>query len=89
MKYSVTKSAWALIFLAAGLVVGLGTAQATTLVSDTGSKAVATKAKKKTVHSGQVRFLPGSAEMPSERSRRLKRECKGRVNAGACAGYTG
>ncbi len=37
---------------------------------------------------GQIKFLPGSAETVKERSTRLKRECKGAVNAGACAGYT-
>lgn len=36
----------------------------------------------------KVQFLRGSEESASERSARLKRECKGGVNAGACAGYT-
>ena len=36
----------------------------------------------------QVRVLKDSSESTPERSRRLLRECKGRVNAGACAGYT-
>ena len=31
----------------------------------------------------------GSGESRHDRDRRLLRECKGRVNAGACAGYTG
>lgn len=30
----------------------------------------------------------GSGETPAERSARLRRECKGRPNAGACTGYT-
>lgn len=30
----------------------------------------------------------GSGETPAERSARLKRECKGRPNAGACTGHT-
>ena len=30
----------------------------------------------------------GSAESPAERTARLKRECRGAVNAGACTGYT-
>jgi hypothetical protein len=34
------------------------------------------------------KFLRGSEESAGERSARLKRECKGAVNAGACAGYT-
>ncbi|MDB5895545.1 MAG: hypothetical protein JWQ88_3076 [Rhodoferax sp.] len=46
------------------------------------------KAKKKA--GGKApKFVPGSAETTAERDRRLLRECKGRVNAGACAGYTG
>jgi len=34
------------------------------------------------------KFVRGSEETTSERNARLKRECKGAVNAGACAGYT-
>jgi hypothetical protein len=30
----------------------------------------------------------GSAESPADRTARLKRECRGAVNAGACTGYT-
>lgn len=30
----------------------------------------------------------GSAETPAERDKRLRRECKGLPNAGACLGYT-
>jgi len=30
----------------------------------------------------------GSAESPADRAARLKRECRGAVNAGACTGYT-
>jgi len=37
---------------------------------------------------GSTKFLPGSQETRKERETRLKRECKGRVNAGACEGYT-
>jgi hypothetical protein len=35
-----------------------------------------------------VKFIPGSQETTKERTTRLKRECKGRVNAGACEGHT-
>ena len=42
----------------------------------------------KVVKSPQVHDS-GSAESRHDRDRRLLRECKGRVNAGACAGYTG
>ena len=37
---------------------------------------------------GSTKFVPGSQETKKERVTRLKRECKGQVNAGACAGYT-
>ena len=47
------------------------------------------KIKKSKAQSGSsVKFLPGSEETKSQRSARLARECKGQVNAGACAGYT-
>jgi hypothetical protein len=85
MKHILIKPVWALMFMAAAL---MGSAQAGTSTSGVADKAVATKAKKKATQGGQIRFLPGSAELPAERSRRLTRECKGRVNAGACAGYT-
>jgi hypothetical protein len=50
-----------------------------------GEKAKKTSSAKK---QGSTKFLPGSQETRKERSERLKRECKGRVNAGACTGYT-
>lgn len=43
---------------------------------------------KKAKGGSQVRLLKDSSESTAERSRRLLRECKGRPNAGACAGYT-
>ena len=46
-------------------------------------KAGAKKAVKKTARAS---VLPNSAESVAERSARLKRECKGGANAGACAG---
>ena len=53
---------------------------------------VATKkkvSKNKTArHGGKTKFLPGSQETVSQRSARLKRECNGATNAGACSGYT-
>ncbi len=36
---------------------------------------------------GKTKFYRGSEETVSERERRLYRECQGRPNAGACAGY--
>ena len=50
------------------------------------------QAKKKTSKhksaGNNAKFSPGSQETTKERSARLQRECKGGVNAGACAGYT-
>ena len=50
------------------------------------------QAKKKAVKNkpagNKAKFSPGSQETTKERSARLQRECKGAVNAGACAGYT-
>lgn len=36
----------------------------------------------------KAKFIAGSQETKKERSTRLKRECKGAVDAGACSGYT-
>ena len=77
----------AVIMLLAGF--SMGSAQAREAVSNGGGKPQTTKTKKKSGNSGQTKFIPGSAETTKERSTRLKGECKGRVNAGACAGYTG
>ena len=44
--------------------------------------------KKVSKRSAKPTFDRGSAETTAERTARLKRECKGGVNAGACAGYT-
>ena len=44
---------------------------------------------KKAKGGSQVRLLKDSSESTAERNRRLLRECKGRPNAGACAGFTG
>ena len=53
---------------------------------------VQAQAKKKTTKQksagSKAKFLPGSQETTKERSARLKRECQGAVNAGACSGYT-
>ncbi len=75
-----------------------GPVQAQNSLAGGGADASATKPTKKQksgksgsnaggTKSGSVKFLPGSAETRSERATRLKRECKGRVNAGACEGY--
>ena len=46
------------------------------------------KAGKHKSAGNNAKFSPGSQETTKERSARLQRECKGGVNAGACAGYT-
>lgn len=44
--------------------------------------------KKRNTGGNKIKFDKGSEESRQERDRRLSRECKGQVNAGACAGYT-
>ena len=44
--------------------------------------------KPKASNASRAKFDNGSGETKRERDSRLKRECKGQVNAGACAGYT-
>ena len=63
--------------LCLGLSTGSGMA-----AGDKAHKAPAVKKQ------GSTKFRPGSQETRKERSDRLRRECKGRVNAGACTGYT-
>ena len=46
------------------------------------------KAKKHRSRGTSTKFITGSGETSKQRDSRLKRECKGQVNAGACAGYT-
>ncbi|MHB1198027.1 MAG: hypothetical protein ACYCZ6_00390 [Polaromonas sp.] len=89
MEKSVIQPALAFLVVAA-LLMGGAHAQPAEPVSQPAK----TKAKKKTAKTvatgqhGTVKFVPGSAETAGERSTRLKRECKGQVNAGACEGYT-
>lgn len=45
-----------------------------------------TPAPKKKV--AKPKFIDDTAETQKQRDKRLTRECKGRPNAGACAGYT-
>lgn len=53
------------------------------------SPAFAAKKKKtKSSKSVKVKHESGSAEGTKDRERRLLRECRGQVNAGACAGLT-
>ena len=53
------------------------------------TKTAKKKTKKHKASAGSdAKFVPGSQETRKERDSRLKRECKGQVNAGACSGYT-
>lgn len=89
MKNFMSKRAWVLLLMA---VVITGHVHARSRSSDAGSSSAAAKetktAPQKAAHVGKIRFLSGSEETAKDRSSRLKRECKGGVNAGACAGYT-
>ena len=60
------------------LAVGLGT---------THGASEPTQTKRPRANSGSVKVIPGSEESTAERERRLKRECRGRPNAGACLGF--
>jgi hypothetical protein len=87
MNKLVKKSAYALLVSAAVALGLLGSVQAQ--AADGVTQPAKTKAKKKAAARGnKVKYVRGSEETTSERSTRLKRECKGRVNAGACEGYT-
>ena len=85
MKHIVMAPLWS-VLLAAGLLAG--PVPAASASTESNGAADSAKTKKKVQGGGQVRFLPGSAETVKDRSDRLRRECKGQVNAGACAGYT-
>jgi len=65
-------------------VVGVGATQAT--VASQKTKPAAAEPGKKTPGKVTFREAP-SAEKPADRARRLKRECKGRPNAGMCLGH--
>ncbi|MGH6625004.1 MAG: hypothetical protein ACRECD_00395 [Burkholderiaceae bacterium] len=75
----------ALALLCASALLSAAVAHATT-TQPRQTKAAA-KAEVKAPKAGQTKFYRGSEESPLERERRLVRECQGRPNAGACAGY--
>lgn len=95
MKNLLIRPAMAFVVLAA-VLVNTALAQAQSPVpadppaaTKTKKKAVKKKAANKPVNPvGKAKFLRGSEESTAERNARLKRECKGGVNAGACAGFT-
>ena len=75
------------VLLSIALALGMsGYAQATDVLNPP-IKAEGKKKVKK-ARGSKAKFSSGSEETKKERDSRLKRECKGQVNAGACAGYT-
>jgi Spy/CpxP family protein refolding chaperone len=73
-------------FMAAALVANQ--AQAQTQPAPEGEKPAKSKPKKAAKPGSKAKFIPGSSETVAQRTARLKRECKGAVDAGACSGYT-
>lgn len=82
---SVTKQAWVvgmLMILLASPSMAASNAKGT-------AKNSATSRESPPRGAARVRFLDsGSGESKAARERRLRRECKGRPNAGACLGMT-
>jgi hypothetical protein len=81
------------LLLGCGVVLGLGPAWAAKAPVKVAVKAAVKAAPtNKTATQklpSSVRFIDSpSSEKPAARERRLKRECKGRPNAGMCLGYT-
>ena len=70
------------ILAAASMALWLGLSATPGIATETPKKAAPAKKQ------GSTKFMPGSEETRKERTTRLRRECKGRVNAGACEGYT-
>lgn len=90
MKKVFSKPAMAFI-VAAAMLMGSACAQA--LEAGDPPITAPAKARKKAAKNhapkgARAKFIQGSEETVAQRTARLKRECKGGVNAGACAGYT-
>ena len=71
------------------LALSLGVAATDAHAGNQKDKKAAAASSAKKAPPGKVKFVPGSQESAKERATRLKRECKGGVNAGACHGHTG
>ena len=88
MKKASSKPAMALM-VAASVLMGSAYAQ----VPASADQPITAKARKRATQNhvprgARAKFIQGSEETVAQRTARLKRECKGGVNAGACAGYT-
>lgn len=77
----------ALAFMIVGALL-TGTVQARTSQGEAKAVKVKTKKTKTVLRDDPDPYLHGSRETVKQRDRRLSRECRGGVNAGACAGYT-
>jgi hypothetical protein len=73
--------------LAVLLVTALAAGPALAASDKPKAKAKTTATSKKSTGKVTYREAP-SHEKPAERAKRLKRECKGRPNAGMCMGHT-
>jgi hypothetical protein len=76
---------WVIVALAWGLTA---TSPAAETSQNTQADPKKPRAERKKRAPAPVVLPGGSGETAAERSARLKRECKGRPNAGACTGYT-
>ena len=82
-----TKLFWAATL--SGFLVTTGAwAQAPEVLNPPTKSAGKKKAKKQKSAGSNAKFVNGSGETQKQRDARLSRDCKGQVNAGACAGYT-
>ena len=92
MKMTPVKLWTPTIALAMALCIGLSgyaNAQAPEVLNPPTKSEGKKKSKKPKASNGsKAKFDNGSGETQKQRDSRLKRECKGQVNAGACAGYT-
>ena len=80
------------VVVSALMLIGPAQAQAPELLNPPTPSATKKKTKKPKTVKGEkgskAKFMAGTQETKKERSTRLMRECKGAVDAGACAGYT-
>ena len=81
-------NAWLLTAIVCVGVSGYAQAQAPEVLNPPTKSATKKKAKKQKTAGSNATFVNGSGESQKQRDSRLKRECNGQVNAGACAGYT-
>ena len=81
------KLVW-IVALSGFLFAGAAQAQAPEVLNPPVKTTKKKSKKPKADSKAKAKFISGSQETKAERSTRLKRECKGGVDAGACAGYT-